>query len=195
MAHRMRKGLVLGVSAAAALMMFSSAAFACTNFLGKMTVVYTGPNALATTSTADGYKPKGGMLYCNHDGNRANMSSFAQGSSSSGDHVQVTVQPNTCVSGHSSFTTQIGAATNYHIYGMSGVWNDTSGTTSQDCMGSPATDLTPGADQTVTSSTSPQTFTSTVTFSPGAGNTVICFDVTATQAVDSAPEINTNMVV
>lgn len=194
MAHRMRKALVLGVSAAAALMTFSSAAFACTNFLGRMTVQYTGPNAGTTTSTADGYKAKGGMVYCNHDGDRANMNSFATGSNGSGDKVQVTVQPNTCVTGHQRATTQIGAGTTYHIYGMSGAWDDTTG--GQDCMGSPpATDLTPGAPQTVTNSTSPQIFTSTVTFSPGVGNAVICFDITATQAVDSAPEINTNMAV
>lgn len=203
MAHRMRRTLVLVVSAAAALMTLSSAAFACTNFLGEMVVQYNGTGATTATSTAHGAAKNAGMTFCNHDGNRANMTSFATGSSSGGDTVTVKVQPYTCA-GPGAKQTQIGAATNYYINGMHGAWDDTNGTGSQDCMSTnldsppgPATRL--GGPYTVTSSTTQQSFTSNAwTPGPGGGSgslgyTVVCFDVANSQTNDSAPEINSNM--
>lgn len=193
MAHTMRRVLVVGVGAAAAVMMVASAAFACTNFMGEIKVNYNGSGASGST-TAHGWKAHGSMVYCNHDGNRANLgTNIATGSNTGGNTVTVTVQPYTCTAPQGQ-TTQIGADSNYNIYGTAGQWDDTATIGNTDCMGlSTATKL--GGPYTVTSSTSPQTFTSNAwSPGPGVGNTVVCFDVTLSQKIDSAPEANTTMV-
>lgn len=100
-----RRALLAGLAGAAALLMVSSAAFACTVWVGTMTVQGTSSRSgVASTGTVTVHGANGtgagGMTYCNNalpDG-EAKVAHTATGDAA----ITVTVAPSSCQGGDSS---------------------------------------------------------------------------------------------
>lgn len=204
MAHhnRKKKGLVFGFATAATALAMASAAFACTNFKGEVTL-HTSSNPTLTT-TAHGLSQSGGMTYCNHDGNPGSSGVNAKGTAGgTGEIFTVSGNSYTCTASGGTYSFLV-PGSGYSMFAAPGKWVDNSpgyaGNT--DCMDA-GVDRNSGNVVTLvgTNYTIPSPnggawgpFTSTTPYIASVGPVVVCFDTPSLQTIDSAPEMNVTYV-